>query len=166
MFKPGDEVLALPSGFKSIIKSIHTADGDLEEAHAPQSVTITLDDKIDISRGDMIVKANNPPTSTQDIEAMVCWFSERPLAVRGKYIIRHTEQETKAMVESLDYQVDVNTFHKQEEVKTLGMNDIGRIRLRTAKALHVDAYNKNRHTGSFILVDTSTNETVAAGMIV
>lgn len=165
VFKPGDEVLALPSGFKSIIKSIHTADGELEEAYAPQSVTITLDDEIDISRGDMIVKANNPPTSTQDIEAMVCWFSERPLAVRGKYIIRHTEQETKAMVESLDYQVDVNTFHKQEEVKTLGMNDIGRIKLRTAKSLHVDAYNKNRHTGSFILVDASSNETVAAGMI-
>ncbi len=166
VFKPGDEVLALPSGFKSIIKSIHTADGELAEAYAPQSVTITLDDEIDISRGDMIVKANNPPTSTQDIEAMVCWFSERPLAVRGKYIIRHTEQETKAMVQSLDYQVDVNTFHKQEEVKTLGMNDIGRIKLRTAKALHVDAYNKNRHTGSFILVDASTYETVAAGMIV
>lgn len=166
VFKPGDEVLALPSGFKSIIKSIHTADGELSEAYAPQSVTITLDDEIDISRGDMIVKANNPPTSTQDIEAMVCWFSERPLAVRGKYIIRHTEQETKAMVESLDYQVDVNNFHKQEDVQTLGMNDIGRIKLRTAKALHVDAYNKNRHTGSFILVDASTNETVAAGMIV
>ncbi|PQJ28101.1 sulfate adenylyltransferase subunit CysN [Rubritalea profundi] len=165
VFKPGDEVLALPSGFKSIIKSIHTSDGELAEAYAPQSVTITLDDEIDISRGDMIVKANNPPTSTQDIEAMVCWFSERPLSVGGKYIIRHTEQETKAVIQSLDYQVDVNTFHKQEEVKTLGMNDIGRIKLRTAKALHVDAYNKNRHTGSFILVDASSNETVAAGMI-
>ncbi|MEO1858106.1 MAG: sulfate adenylyltransferase subunit CysN [Rubritalea sp.] len=165
VFKPGDEVLALPSGFKSIIKSIHTADGELSEAYAPQSVTITLDDEIDISRGDMIVKANNPPTSTQDLEAMVCWFSERPLAVRGKYIIRHTEQETKAAIQSLDYQVDVNTFHKQEDVETLGMNDIGRIKLRTAKPLHVDSYNKNRHTGSFILVDASTNETVAAGMI-
>ncbi|MFC5050703.1 sulfate adenylyltransferase subunit CysN [Rubritalea spongiae] len=166
VFKPGDEVLALPSGFKSIVKSIHTADGELEEAFAPQSVTITLDDEIDISRGDMIVKANNPPVSTQDVEAMVCWFSERPLTVRGKYIIRHTEQETKAMIQELDYQVDVNTFHKQEDVQTLSMNDIGRIKLRTAKALHIDPYTKNRHTGSFILIDAGTNETVAAGMIV
>lgn len=166
VFKPGDEVLALPSGFKSTIKTIHTVDGELSEAFAPQSVSITLDDEIDISRGDMIVKANNPPKSTQDIEAMVCWFSERPLVQRGKYIIRHTEQETKAMVQSLDYQVDVNTFHKMEDVNTLSMNDIGRIRIRTAKALHIDAYNTNRHTGSFILIDANSNETVAAGMIV
>ncbi len=166
VFKPGDEVLALPSGFKSTIKTIHTADGDLEEAFAPQSVTITLNDEIDISRGDMIVKGNNPPKSTQDIEAMVCWFGEQPLQPRGKYIIRHTEQETKAVIQSLDYQVDINNFHKVEDATTLSMNDIGRIKLRTAKALHADPYAKNRHTGSFILVDASSNETVAAGMIV
>lgn len=165
-FRPGDEILALPSGFKSRIKSIHTADGDLGEAFAPQSVTLTLEDEIDISRGDMIVKPNNPPESVQDIEAMVCWFSDKPLIPRGKYIIRHTEQETKAVITSLDYQVDVNTYHKMEGVSTLCMNDIGRLRLRTAKALHIDSYNKNRHTGSFILIDPNTNETVAAGMIV
>lgn len=166
VFKPGDEVLALPSGFKSTIKSIHTADGNLEQAFAPQSVTITLNDEIDISRGDMIVKANNPPKSTQDIEAMVCWFGEQPLKQRGKYIIRHTEQETKAVIQSLDYQVDINNFHKLDDAETLSMNDIGRIKIRTAKALHADAYSKNRNTGSFILVDASSNETVAAGMIV
>ena len=165
VFKQGDEVVALPSGFKTKIKKIHTADGDLEQAFAPQSVTMTLENEIDISRGDMIVKANNPPTSTQDLEAMVCWFSEKALAAKGKYIIRHTEQTTKAVVQSLDYTVDVNTFHKQEDEPKLEMNGIGRIKLRTAKALHVDAYNKNRHTGSFILVDQGTNETVAAGMI-
>ena len=165
VFKQGDEVVALPSGFKTKIKKIHTADGDLEQAFAPQSVTMTLENEIDISRGDMIVKANNPPTSTQDLEAMVCWFSEKALAAKGKYIIRHTEQTTKAVVQSLDYTVDVNTFHKQEDDPKLEMNGIGRIKLRTAKALHVDAYNKNRHTGSFILVDQGTNETVAAGMI-
>ncbi|SHI72005.1 sulfate adenylyltransferase subunit 1 [Rubritalea squalenifaciens DSM 18772] len=166
VFKPGDEVLALPSGFKSTVKSIHSADGDLAEAFAPQSVSITLADEIDISRGDMIVKPNNPPHSTQDLEAMVCWFGDTPMAARGKYIIRHTEQETKAMVQSLDYQVDVNTFHKLDEVETLKMNDIGRIKVRTAKALHVDSYSKNRHTGSFILIDPQTNATVAAGMII
>ncbi len=166
VFKPGDEILALPSGFKSTIKTIHTADGDLNEAFAPQSVTITLNDEIDISRGDMIVKGNNPPKSIQDIEAMICWFGEQPLQQRGKYIIRHTEQETKAVIQSLDYQVDINNFHKLEDAESLAMNDIGRIKLRTAKALHVDPYSKNRHTGSFILVDASSNETVAAGMIV
>ncbi|GAA5496683.1 bifunctional enzyme CysN/CysC [Rubritalea halochordaticola] len=166
VFKPGDEVLALPSGFKSTVKSIHSADGELAEAFAPQSVSITLTDEIDISRGDMIVKPNNPPHSTQDLEAMVCWFGDTPMAARGKYIIRHTEQETKAMVQSLDYQVDVNTFHKLDEVETLKMNDIGRIKVRTAKALHVDSYSKNRHTGSFILIDPQTNATVAAGMII
>lgn len=166
VFKPGDEVLALPSGFKSKVKSIHTADGELDQAFSPQSVTLTLTDEIDISRGDMIVKANNPPTTTQDIEAMVCWFGEKPLVQRGKYIIRHTEQETKAMIQELDYQIDVNNYHKLEDVNTLGMNDIGRIKIRTAKALHVDSYNKNRHTGSFILIDAQNNETVAAGMII
>jgi len=165
VFKPGDEVVALPSGFKSKVKSIHTADGEKEEAFAPQSVTITLENEIDISRGDMIVKTNNPPESTQDIDAMVCWFGEKPLQQRGKYIIRHTEQETKAMVQSLDYQIDVNTYHKLEDATTLNANDIGRIKLRAAKALHVDSYNKNRHTGSFVLIDAQTNETVAAGMI-
>lgn len=166
VFKPGDEVLALPSGFKTTVKSIHTADGNLEETFAPQSVTMTLEDEIDISRGDMIVKANNPPETTQDIEAMVCWFGERPLVQRGKYVIRHTEQETKAMLQSLDYQVDVNTYRKLEDAVTLSANDIGRVRLRTAKALHVDPYNRNRHTGSFVLIDAQTNETVAAGMVV
>lgn len=166
VFKPGDEVLALPSGFKSKVKSIHTASGELDQAFSPQSVTLTLTDEIDISRGDMIVKANNPPTTTQDIEAMVCWFGEKPLVQRGKYIIRHTEQETKAMIQELDYQIDVNNYHKLEDVNTLGMNDIGRIKIRTAKALHVDSYNKNRHTGSFILIDAQNNETVAAGMII
>ncbi len=166
VFRPGDEVTALPSGFKSTIKSIHTADGEIDEAFAPQSVALTLNDEIDISRGDMIVKQNNPPESTQNLEAMICWFVNKPMAVRGKYLIRHTEQDTQAIIQELDYQVDVNTLHKIEDVDHLNMNDIGRIKLRTAKALHIDPYNKNRHTGSFILIDPGTNETVAAGMVI
>ncbi len=166
VFKPGDEVTVLPSGFKSVIKGIHTPDGDLDEAFAPQSVCLTLTDEIDISRGDTLVKANNPPTVSQDIEAMICWFSPKPMAQRAKLICRHTTQETKAIVQEVKYHVDINTLHKIEGVDSFQMNDIGRISLRTAVPLIHDSYRRNRSTGSFILIDPGTNETVAAGMIV
>ncbi len=166
VFKPGDEITVLPSGFKSVIKGIHTADGEIEEAFAPQSVCLTLTDEIDISRGDTIVKANNPPEVSQDIEAMICWFSPRPMPPRAKLIVRHTTQETQAVIKEVKYHVDINTLHKIEHVESFHMNDIGRISMRTAAPLIHDAYRRNRNTGSFILIDPGTNETVAAGMIV
>ena len=166
VFKPGDDVTVLPSGFSTRIKAIHSPEGERAEAFAPQSVCLTLADEIDLSRGDMLVKANNPPRVGQDIEAMICWFSAKPMPARAKFIIRHTTQETKAIVQEVKYHVDINTLHKVEGLETFSMNDIGRITLRTAVPLLFDSYRRNRSTGSFILIDPGTNETVAAGMIV
>jgi len=167
VFKPGDAVTVMPSGFSTRIKKIHLPGGnELGEAFPPQSVVMTLEDEIDISRGDMLVKANNPPEASQDVEAMVCWFSQKPMQIRGKYIVRHTTKETKTIVQELRYQVDIETLHKKENCTALEMNDIGRISLRTASPLFYDSYRRNRLTGSFILVDPGTHETVAAGMIV
>jgi sulfate adenylyltransferase subunit 1 len=166
VFRTGDEVVVLPSGFKTRIQAIHTADGPLDEAFAPQSVCLTLHDEIDISRGDMLAKPNNQPKVEQDIEAMVCWFSQTPMQGRGKYLLRHTTRETPAVVREIRYQVDVNTLRKVEGVDSLIMNDIGRVRIRTATPLLHDAYRRNRNTGSFLLIDPGTNETVGAGMIV
>ena len=166
VFKPGDEVTVLPSGFTSKVKAIHTGDGEIKEAFAPQSVAITLEDEIDISRGDTLVKSNNPPKVSQDIEAMICWFSNKPMQHRAKLILRHTTQETKAIIQEVKYQVDINSLHKIEDVDGFEMNDIGRISLRTAAPLIHDSYRRNRNTGSFVLIDPGTNETVAAGMIV
>ena len=166
VFKPGDEVMVQPSGFTTRVRSIHTADGDLDEAFAPISCTITLEDEIDISRGDMIVKANNPPEKGQDIEAMICWFSERKMLPRGKYIVRHTTKEAKAIVKELQYKVNINTLRKIEDDHEFGLNEIGRVQLRTSAPLFYDSYRSNRITGSFVLIDEQTNETVAAGMIV
>lgn len=166
VFKPGDEVTVMPSGFTSRIKKIHQDETELGEAFAPQSIAMTLEDEIDISRGDMIVKANNPPHQSQNIEAMICWFSNTPLIARNKVIIRHTTKETKAIVQTIDYKVDVNTLHKQEDSTDLKLNEIGRVSLRTAGPLFYDSYQKNRNTGSFILIDPRTDETLAAGMII
>ncbi len=166
VFKPGDEVTVLPSGFKTRVKAIHSPDGELEEAFAPQSVCITLTEEIDISRGDTLVKTNNPPEVSQDIEAMICWFSNKPMPPKAKLVIRHTTQETKAIIQDVKYHVDINTLHKIEGVDSFAMNDIGRISLRTAVPLIHDSYRRNRSTGSFILIDPGTNETVAAGMII
>lgn len=167
VFKPGDKVKVLPSGFESAIKAIHTMDGELDEAFAPMSVAFTLEDEIDISRGDMLVKLNNMPEPSQDIEAMICWFSaEKKLAGRGKYVLRHTEKEVKALIQEVRYKVDINTLHKIEEDLVFSHNDIGRIAIRTSAPLIADSYRRNRITGSFVLVDEQTNETVAAGMII
>ncbi|MCF7734532.1 MAG: sulfate adenylyltransferase subunit CysN [Akkermansiaceae bacterium] len=166
VFKPGDAVTVLPSGFTTRIKTIHGSAGELDEAFAPNSVCLTLTDEIDISRGDMLVKANNPPQVGQDIEAMVCWFSSRPMPPRARFVLRQTTRETKAVVREVKYHVDINSLHKIEDVDGFAMNDIGRISLRTATPLIYDSYRRNRQTGSFILIDPDTNETVAAGMIV
>ncbi|MEM1083909.1 MAG: sulfate adenylyltransferase subunit CysN [Verrucomicrobiota bacterium] len=166
VFKPGDDVVALPSGFKSTVKAIHANGETQDEAFAPQSVTLTLADEIDISRGDMIVKQNNPPEVSQDLEAMICWFSNKPMASRAKLILRHTSREMQAVIREVRYHVDINTLHKVEGVDSFAMNDIGRVCIRAASPVIHDSYRRNRHTGSFILVDPGTNETVAAGMIV
>jgi sulfate adenylyltransferase subunit 1 len=165
VFKPGDDVTVLPSGFTTKVKEIHADGRTIDEAFAPQSVALTLEHEIDISRGDMIVKANNPPKVTQDIEAMICWFSHTPMAERGKYLLRHTTRETQAVIKDVRYLVDINTLHKVDGVNSCALNDIARITLRTAVPLIHDTYRRNRITGSFILIHPGTNETVAAGMI-
>ncbi|MGS2765114.1 sulfate adenylyltransferase subunit CysN [Sinomicrobium sp. M5D2P9] len=166
IFYRGDEVTVLPSGFTSRIKSIDTFDGEQEEAFAPMSVSITLEDDIDISRGDMIVRTNNQPEASQDLDVMLCWLQARPARPRAKYTIRHTSNEQKAMIKEVLYKVDINTFDRNLEDKEIGMNDILKVKIRTTQPLMFDSYQQNRTTGSLILVDESTNETVAAGMIV
>jgi sulfate adenylyltransferase subunit 1 len=166
IFKPGDEVLALPSGFTTKIKSIETLDGAIDEAFPPQNIVMTLEDEIDISRGDMIVKPNNQPEVGQDIEMMICWLNERKIVHGGKYGIRHTTKDARCIVKEIRYKVDINTLHKIEDDLSLGLNEIGRIQVRTTKPFFYDSYKKNRGTGSVILVDENTNETVGAGMII
>ncbi len=167
VFKAGDDVTVLPSGFTTKIKAIESMDGPQQEVFAPMSATITLKDEIDMSRGDMLVKANNQPLPTQDIDAMVCWFSsDKPLAGRGKYILRHTTKEVKAIVTEVCYKININTLRKIEDDLTLNLNDIGRIKVRTSAPLIADSYKSNRTTGSFVLIDELTNATVAAGMII
>ena len=166
VFKPGDQVVALPSGFSSKVKSIVTLDGEIEEAFAPMSVTLTLEDEIDISRGDMIVRENNQPDVSQDVEVMICWLNEKPLQLRGKYALKHTSNDARCVVKDIKYKLDINTLHRNEEDKSIEMNDIARVSLRTTKPLFFDAYRRNRITGSLILIDEATNETVGAGMII
>ncbi len=166
VFKPGDKVMALPSGFTSVIKSIDTFEGPVEEAFAPMSVTIRLEDEIDISRGDMIVRENNVPEASQDLEVMVVWLNEKPLQLRGKYRLMHTSKTARALVRDVRYKVDINTLHRIEDDKNVGLNEIARITLRTTEPLFVDPYSRNRQTGSLILIDEATNNTVAACMII
>jgi bifunctional enzyme CysN/CysC len=166
VFRPGDEVVVLPSGFTSTISSIDTADGPIDEAYAPMSVTLRLDDEIDVSRGDMIARRRNQPHVGQDIEAMVCWMSESSWLRQGaKLAIKHTTRWARALVKDLQYQLDVNTLHRYEDAVGLALNEIGRVTLRTTVPLFYDEYRRNRTTGSFILVDEATNTTVGAGMI-
>ena len=166
VFKPGDEITVLPSGFISKIKSIETFNGPLSEAFAPMSVVIQLTDDVDVSRGDMLVRSNNQPDLNQDIEIMMCWLDTKAPHPKSKYIIKHTTSEAKAIIKKIRYKLDVNTLHRNVENLNIGMNDVARVQLRTTKPLLTDAYRKNRTTGSIILIDESTHETVAAGMII
>ncbi|SCL18642.1 sulfate adenylyltransferase subunit 1 [Micromonospora rhizosphaerae] len=167
VLKPGDEVMVLPSGFTSRIASVETADGPVDEAFPPMSVTVRLTDEIDISRGDMICRPNNAPAVAQDIEAMVCWMDEtRPLQVGGKYAIKHTTRAARAIVRGLHYRLDINSLHRDETAGELKLNEIGRVRLRTTVPLLADEYRRNRTTGGFVIIDETTNRTVGAGMIV
>ncbi|XVU24838.1 sulfate adenylyltransferase subunit CysN [Actinoplanes sp. CA-054009] len=167
VLKPGDDVMVLPSGLTSKIAAIDTADGPVDEAFPPMSVTVRLADEIDISRGDMICRPHNAPEVAQDIEAMVCWMDESaPLRVGGKYAIKHTTRSARTVVRGLQYRLDVNTLHRDEAAGELKLNEIGRVRLRTTVPLLADEYRRNRTTGGFILIDESTNRTVGAGMII
>ncbi|MGI9607386.1 MAG: sulfate adenylyltransferase subunit CysN [Acidimicrobiales bacterium] len=166
VLKPGDDVVVLPSGFESTIKSIDAFEGPVDEAFAPMAVTVRLDDEIDISRGDMICRPNNQPVVTQDVDAMVCWMDETSsLQPRKKYAIKHTSRAARVMVKDINYRLDINTLHRDESATEITLNEIGRISFRSTVPLFVDEYRRNRETGSFVLIDEATNATVAAGMI-
>jgi bifunctional enzyme CysN/CysC len=157
----------LPSGLTTKIESIDTADGPVDEAFPPMSVTIRLTDDIDISRGDMICRPHNQPKVTQDVDAMVCWLSQDyDLQVRGMYSVKHTTRNVRAQVRDLEYRIDVNSLHRDETATSLALNEIGRVTLRTTQPLFLDRYRRNRSTGSFLLIDESTGATVGAGMTV
>ena len=166
VFKPGDKVKSLPSGFVSTIKTIELNGEQIQEAFAPMSVTMTLEDEIDNSRGDMIVRENNVPEMSQDLEVLVTWMSTKPIQSRTKVVIKHTTNESIGMVKELKYKIDINTLHRIEGIDKVEMNDIARMSIRTAKPIFYDAYKKNRQTGSIIIIDEQTNETIGAGMII
>jgi bifunctional enzyme CysN/CysC len=157
----------LPSGFTTTIASIETADGPVDEAYPPMSVTIRLADELDVSRGDMICRPHNAPAVAQDLDAMVCWMDEtKPLEVGRKYAVKHTTRSARAVIRDLQYRLDVNTLHRDESASSLSLNEIGRVRLRTTVPLLADEYRRNRATGGFILIDEASNRTVGAAMIV
>jgi bifunctional enzyme CysN/CysC/sulfate adenylyltransferase subunit 1 len=165
VLKPGDEVVVLPSGMTSSIAGIDLFDEEIDEAFPPMSVTVRLEDDVDVSRGDMIARPANAPTPSQDIDAMVCWMTNEPMRPRQKLAIKHTTRNGRALVKDIQYRLDVNTLHRDQDTKELGLNEIGRVQLRTTVPLLCDPYSKNRTTGSFILIDEATGVTVGAGMI-
>jgi sulfate adenylyltransferase large subunit len=162
---PGTEIVALPGGQKTTVASIDTFDGELEAAFPTMSVALRLTDQIDLSRGDMLVEAEDQPTAARELEAHICWMSDQPLTARGKYAIKHTTRSARAIVEEIEHRIDINTL-EHVKAEQLGLNEIGRVRLRCSSPLVVDPYWRNRTTGSFILIDESTNDTVAAGMVI
>jgi len=166
ILKKGDEVLLLPSGFTTRISRIESYDQEIEEAFPPMSVVVHIEDDFDVSRGDMIVRVNNAPRQEQDLDLMICWFNEQPLRERGKYILRHTTKEARCIIREIRYKMDVNTLHRDKDNRQINMHDIARIAIRSTLPLFVDPYQRNRITGSVILIDEGTNETVAAGMVI
>jgi len=165
IYRVGDEVAVLPSGFTSKIKSMNAGEHEVDEAFAPMSVAMTLEDDIDISRGDMIVRKNNQPEALQEFDVMLCWLRAESAKPRAKYVIMHTSNEKKAMIKEVVYKMNVNTFERDGDDTSLNMNDIARVKIRTTHRLLVDSYRENRNTGSLILIDDQTKDTVAAGMI-
>jgi bifunctional enzyme CysN/CysC len=165
VFRKGDEVTVLPSGKRTRIKRIETFDGEVEAASPPLSVSILLEDDIDISRGDMICRPHNQPTVTNELDAMICWMSDAPLRKGSRYRLKHTTRSVKALVEDLRYRIDVNSLHREQGATELGLNEIGRVRLRTSGPLLLDEYDLSRTTGGFILIDEATSDTVGAGMV-
>jgi sulfate adenylyltransferase subunit 1 len=166
IYRVGDEVVVLPSGFTSKIKSINAGDQEIEEAYAPMSVAMTLEDDIDASRGNMIVKKNNQPAMAQEFDVMICWLHNNTARPGAKYLLMHTSNEQRAIIKEVVYKIDINTYERNTDDKNLSMNDIARIKIRSGQNIMLDPYRDNRNTGSIILIDEGTNETVAAGMIV
>ncbi|MFD2518527.1 sulfate adenylyltransferase subunit 1 [Salinimicrobium flavum] len=165
IYRVGDEVAVLPSGFTSKIRSINSGETEVEEAYAPMSVALTLEDDIDVSRGDMIVRKNNQPEPTQEFDVMLCWLNDAAARPRSKYTIMHSSNEQRAIIKEVIYKIDINTYDRITEDKELNMNDIARVKIRCTRPLMLDSYRENRNTGSIILIDESTNETLAAGMV-
>jgi bifunctional enzyme CysN/CysC len=165
VLRPGDEVQVLPSGLTTTIAAIDGPRGPVEEAFAPMAVTVRLADDLDVSRGDLISRPANAPQATQDVDALVCWMADEPLRPRQRIAIKHTTRTVRGMVKELQYRLDVNTLHRDQDAGELGLNDIGRVRIRTTQPLFVDDYVRNRVTGRFILIDEATNATVGAGML-
>lgn len=163
--KPGDKIVALPSGFSTNVKTVEVAGEKLREAYSPMSIAVTLTDELDISRGDMLVREDNIPEQGQDIDVLVCWMNEKPLQLRGKYALLHTTKQARCIVKDVKYKMNINALTRNTEDLEIGLNDIGRISLRTTEPLFYDAYHKNRATGSLILIDEVTNVTVGACMI-
>ena len=166
VFKPGDKVKVLPSGFTSKIKNIDLFGESIDEAFAPMSINLTLEDEIDVSRGDMVVRENNIPQVGQDLEVLVTWMSQTPLSEKKKVVIKHTTNECLAIIKQIKYSIDINTLHRIEDVNCIEMNDIARISIRSSKLIFYDSYKKNRQTGSLIIIDNETNETIGAAMII
>jgi bifunctional enzyme CysN/CysC len=165
-FRAGDEVVVLPSGARTRVKRVETFDGEVEQAIPPMSISMLLEDDIDISRGDMICRPGNKPTITSELDAMICWMADRQLEAGHRYLIKHTTRTARAIIDDVRYRIDVNTLHRDEAAVSLHLNEIGRVHLRTSMPLLVDEYRKNRQTGSFILIDETTSDTVGAGMVV
>ncbi|MGY1837737.1 MULTISPECIES: sulfate adenylyltransferase subunit 1 [unclassified Modestobacter] len=165
VLRPGDEVQVLPSGLTTTIAGIDGPDGPVDAAFPPMSVTVRLADDLDVSRGDLICRPQNAPQVTQDLDAMVCWMSDQPLQARQRLAVKHTTRSVRAVVKDVQYRLDVNSLHRDLTSDSLGLNDIGRVTLRTTQPLFVDDYHRNRATGRFILIDESTNATVGAGML-
>jgi sulfate adenylyltransferase subunit 1 len=165
IFKKGDKIIVLPAGHTSNVKSIDVYEGSVEQAFPPMSVTIQLEDDIDISRGDMIVKEDSLPQVDNEFEAMVCWMNPTPLKIGGFYALKHTTRDVRAVIRDIVYKVEITTLDQNCEDKSLKMNEIARLRIKTTKPLVFDPYKRNRKTGSLILIDEATNETVGVGMI-
>ncbi len=165
VFKVGYKIKVLPSGFSSTITKIAIGEKDVQEAYCPMSVSLTIEDDLDVSRGDMIVKENNLPKISQELDVLVTWLNESPLEKRKKVLIKHSTNETIAQVTDILYELDINTLHKKEEIAVLKFNSIGRIRLRTAKPITFDNYMENRNCGCLIMIDPYSNETIGAGII-
>jgi sulfate adenylyltransferase subunit 1 (EFTu-like GTPase family) len=166
VIRAGDEVMVLPGGQRTKVKAVDNWQGEIECAFPTMSVTLRLEDQIDISRGDMIVNPDDPAVPARELDAMVCWMSSQPMTERGRYVIKHTTRTAKAVIDELEYRVDVNTLEHDPAATQLGLNEIGRVRLKVSTPLMVDRYRRNRTTGSFILIDETTNDTVGAGMLV
>jgi sulfate adenylyltransferase subunit 1 (EFTu-like GTPase family) len=165
VLRPGDEVMVMPAGHQTTIAGIDSFEGELEAAFPTMSVTLRFEDDLDISRGDMVVNVDDPPIAGRELDAMVCWMSSAPMRVGAKYSLKHTTRSVRAIVDELEYKVDVNTL-EHLDAPELSLNEIGRVKLRLSAPVMVDRYRRNRTTGSFILIDEATNDTVAAGMLV